>query len=445
MDPLLLSRLQFAITSLFHFLFVPLTLGLSILLAYMEWKYVKTGDETYRKMAKFWGRLFVVNFAIGVLTGITLEFQFGTNWSKYSEYVGDIFGSLLAIEALVAFFLESTFLAIWIFGWNKVSKKLHAWCITLVAIASNLSAYVILAANAWMQHPVGYEIRNGRAELTNFFEVFFQHTARIEFVHTVVGAYILAGFFVMGISAYHLLRKNHVEFFARSFRIAVTFALIFSIVEVIQGHINGTEVARNQPEKLAAFEALWETRQPAPQAMLIIPDEENERNIIEIGHIPMLLSFLAYNSTSAEVKGLKAFPKEDRPPVYLTYYPFRIMVGLGMLFPLLGFFGWLWRRRLSEHPRYLKIMLWAIPLPYIAIEMGWMVTEIGRQPWIVYKLIRTSEAVSPIDGTQVLITLISFIILYTILGVINFTTLARLARKGPEGVSALSSGKEMET
>lgn len=443
MDVLLLSRLQFAVASLFHFLFVPLTLGLSILVAAMEWKYVRTGDEEYRRMARFWGRLFTVNFAIGVLTGITLEFQFGTNWSRYSSYVGDIFGSLLAIEATVAFFLESSFLALWIFGWNRLSKKLHAWCITLVAIGSNVSAYWILVANSWMQHPVGYIIRNGRAELTDFLAVITQKAAVIQFLHTVSGSYILAGFFVMGVCAYHLLKKQHIEFFARSFRLVVGFTLFFTCFEVLQGHLNGTEVARRQPEKLAAFEALWETQKPAPQALLVIPDEKNERNLVEIGKIPHVLSFLAYNSTSAEVKGLHAFPSEERPPVYLTFFPFRIMVGLGFLFVLLALMGFLWRKKLRQRPRYLRLLTYVIPLPYIALEMGWMVTEVGRQPWIVYKLMKTSEAVSPIEGSQVLITLIAFILLYSALGLANLLLLARLARKGPEPLAGPSDEKRV--
>ena len=436
MDVLLLSRLQFAVATLFHFLFVPLTLGLSILVAVMEWKYVRSGDETYKRMAKFWGRLFIVNFAIGVVTGITLEFQFGTNWSRYSAYVGDIFGSLLAIEATLAFFLESTFLAVWIFGWKRVSKKLHAWSITLVAFASNLSAYWILVANSWMQHPVGYTIRNGRAELDNFLAIITQESAVAQFLHTVSGSYILAGFFVMGISAWHLLRKQHVDFFLKSFRIALVFALIFSCFEVLQGHVNGTLVAENQPAKLAAFEAQWETRTHAPQTIAILPDEKNERNIIEIGQIPSLLSILAYSSPKAEVKGLLDFPRDLRPPVNLTFHAFRIMVGLGMLFPLLTILGWIWRKKIIEKRIFLKILVWCIPLPYIALEMGWIVAEVGRQPWIVYGLMKTADAVSPIATSQVATTLIGFIILYSFLGIADFLLLAKLARKGPEPETA---------
>lgn len=431
MDVLMLSRLQFAVATFFHFLFVPLTLGLSILIAYMEWKYVRSGEEEYKRMVKFWGKLFIINFAIGVVTGITLEFQFGTNWSRYSEYVGDIFGSLLAIEATVAFFLESTFLGIWIFGWEKVSKKLHAWCITLVAIASNISAYWILAANAWMQHPVGYVERNGRAELTDFLAVITQGPAIMAFLHTVSAAFILSGFFVMGISAYHLLRKKNISFFTKSFRIALTFTLVFSVFEVVQGHFHGNMVAERQPAKLAAADAHWETTTHAPQALFSIPDEKNERNLVEFIKIPSLLSILAFNDPAAEVKGLKDFPVDERPPVLLTFISFRTMVGLGFLFPLLTLLGWLIRKKLLDYPLYLKVMLLAIPLPYIAIELGWMLAEVGRQPWIVYGIMKTADAVSPIARSQVLVSFVGFLVLYTILGVADFILLSKLARKGP--------------
>ncbi len=432
MDVLMLSRLQFAVATFFHFLFVPLTLGLSILIAYMEWKYVKSGEEEYKRMVKFWGKLFVVNFAIGVVTGITLEFQFGTNWSRYSEYVGDIFGSLLAIEATLAFFLESTFLAIWIFGWKKVSRKFHAWCITLVAIASNISAYWILAANAWMQHPVGYTVRNGRAELTDFLAVVTQGPAIMAFLHTISAAFILSGFFVMGVSAYHLLQKRNIAFFTKSFRIALTFALVFSVFEVVQGHVHGNMVAKRQPAKLAAADAHWETMTHAPQALFSIPDEKNELNLVEFIKIPSLLSILAFNDPAAEVKGLLDFPRDERPPVLLTFISFRTMVGLGFLFPLLAIIGWLVRKKLLDYPLYLKVMLLAIPLPYIAIELGWMLAEVGRQPWIVYGVMKTADAVSPVARSQVLISFFGFLILYSILGIADFILLRKMARRGPE-------------
>ena len=436
MDVLMLSRLQFAAATFFHFLFVPLTLGLSVLVAIMETIYVRTGNEEYRRMAKFWGKIFIINFAVGVVTGITLEFQFGTNWSRYSRYVGDIFGSLLAIEATLAFFLESTFLAVWIFGWNRLSPKLHAVCIWLVALASNLSAVWILIANAWMQHPVGYVLRNGRAELDNFLAVVFQPFAFQIFLHTVSGAYILAGFFVMGISAYHLLRRQHTEFFTKSFRLGLTFALIFSVAELVQGHYHAGEVAKIQPTKLAAMESFWETKAGAPQVLFAIPDEKNERNLLEFGRIPDCLSILAYHSPPATVKGLKDFPKEERPPVALTFVAFRLMVGLGVLFVVLTVWAWLKRHKLESSPGLLKVMLYAMPLPYIALQAGWIVTEVGRQPWIVYGLMKTSDAVSPIAVSQVGTTLVAFIAVYGLLGAVAFYLVSKHARRGPEPAPA---------
>ena len=432
MDVLMLSRLQFAMATMFHFIFVPLTLGLSILVAVMETKYVRTGDEMYKRMTKFWGKLFVINFVLGVVTGITLEFQFGTNWSRYSEYVGDIFGSLLAIEATMAFFLESTFLGAWIFGWNVLSPKMHAMCIWLVAIASNVSALWILIANAFMQHPVGYVIRNGRAELENFFTVIFNPFAWQQYVHTLSGAFTLAGFFIMGVSAYHLLKKQNIDFFTRSFKMGMVFALVFSVLVAVQGHHHAQEVTTIQPAKLAAMESLWETHEDgAPMYLLVVPDEKNEKNAIELFGIPGALSFLAHNSFTAPVQGLKDWPAEERPPVMLTFLSFRTMVGIGTLLPILCIWAFLRRNKLTETPRLLRAMLFAIPLPYIAIEAGWVVAEVGRQPWIVYGLMKTSEAVSPIVTSQVAFSLVALTLLYALLGAVDIYLLFKFAKKGP--------------
>lgn len=434
MDVVLLSRMQFAVATMFHFLFVPFTLGLSLMVAYMETRYVKTGDETYLRMTKFWGKLFLINFAVGVVTGITLEFQFGTNWSRYSAFVGDIFGSLLAIEATTSFFLESTLIGVWIFGWKKLSKKAHATVMWLIAFASTFSAVWILIANAWMQNPVGYTIRDGRAELVDFTAALMQKWAILKFIHTVSAAYVLSAFFIMGVSAYHLLKKQKIEFFTRSFRIALVFGLIFSLVVVIMGDLNGVVVAEKQPSKLAAMESLWETTTRAPVYLFALPDEENERNKIEIGAIPGMLSFLVRHDINAEIRGLKTYPKDERPPVLLTSFAFKGMVGLGLYFILATIIGFIKRNRLIDSPKYLKLMLLSIPLPYIACELGWMVTEVGRQPWIVYGLMKTSDAVSPIATSQVLTTLIAFIVLYGLLGVTGFYLIAKNALKGPENM-----------
>lgn len=430
MDTVLLSRLQFAITAAFHFIFVPLTLGLSILIAYMESKYVRTGDKDYLRMAKFWGRLFIINFALGVVTGITMEFQFGMNWAEYSRYVGDIFGSPLAIEATVAFFLESTFLGVWIFGWNRISPKLHALSIWLVAIATNLSALWILIANGWMQNPVGYVINNGRAEMVDFWAVVTNPYGLLKFAHTVISGWVVAGFFVLGISAYHLLRKNEVEFFKKSFKIGAIFALLSSILVAGVGDFHAKEVAHTQPTKLAAMESLWETTKDAPMYLLLIPDPKNEKNAVEAIGIPSMLSILAGKE---EIKGLKEFAPSERPPVMLTFVSFRLMVILGFLFIILSLWAVLKMKKPETSPLMLRILLWSIPLPYIAGQLGWIVAEVGRQPWIVYGLLRTTEAVSKsVEPSQVLASLIGFTLFYGTLGVIDIYLLAKFARKGPE-------------
>lgn len=436
MDVIMLSRLQFAVATMFHFIFVPLTLGLAVLIAIMETIYVRSGDEEYKRMAKFWGNIFLMNFVVGVVTGITLEFQFGTNWAGYSKYVGDIFGSLLAIEATTSFFLESTFIAVWLFGWKKLSPKLHAACIWLVAIASTGSAYWILVANSWMQHPVGYAIRGGRAELVDFWAVITQSFAILTFLHTVFAGYIVAAFFVMGISAYHLLRMSNTSFFTKSFRLALIFAVVFGVGEVIVGDLHGKHMATAQPTKLAAVEAVWETGRGLPFSMLVIPDQEGERNLVEAIQIPKFMSYLIYGDWNAEIKGLKEWPTEERPPVTLVFWSFRLMVGFGFLFALQALIGLLKWNRWEASPLYLKMMMYSIPLPYLASELGWLVTEMGRQPWIVYGVMKTSQSVSPIAGHQVAVSLVAFIVLYSLLGLAAFVLISKSARKGPEAKPA---------
>ncbi|WP_038056146.1 cytochrome ubiquinol oxidase subunit I [Thermodesulfobacterium hydrogeniphilum] len=427
-----LSRLQFATTAMFHFLFVPLTLGLSFLTAIYQTLWLKTGDEDYKRAARFWGKLFIINFGLGVVTGITLEFQFGTNWRHYSEFVGDVFGPLLAIEATMAFFLESVFIAIWWFGWNRLSPKITTLAIWLTTIGSNISALWILLANGWMQNPVGYVIKNGRAELASFWDVFTNSFGWLEFLHTVPAGYVLGGFFVLGISAYHLLKKNELTFFKKSFKVGAIWTLIWSISLLITGHFHGEEVAKKQPTKLAAMEAIWETKKGADFPLIAFPDEKKEKNVVEVLKIPGLVSFLSYNDFSAEIKGLKEWPKEERPPVVLTFWSFRIMVGLGLLFILLSIWAVIKRKNPENYPLLLRLLLINIPLPYIACEAGWIVTDVGRQPWIIYGLLKTNDAVSPISASQVGISFPAFIVVYSILGIICFWLIIKYARKGPE-------------
>lgn len=433
MDVVMLSRLQFAVTIFFHFIFVPLTLGLAIILAWMETRYVLSGDEFWKRQTKFWGKLFIINFTLGVVTGITQEFQFGTNWSRYSEYVGDIFGSLLAIEATVAFFLESTFIAVWYLGWNRVGKKLHCLCIWIVAIAGNISAFWIIMANGFMQHPVGYVINEaaGRAELANFADVVFNWFAWGQFVHTILGSWMLSGFFVLAVSAWHMLHKKQPEFFHRAFKMVAPYTLILALILAVSGDEQGKSVAAHQPVKLAAMEAHWHTATDAPFYLLVWPDEANDTNAIETLGIPGLLSWIAYGDSSAEVKGLLDYPATDRPPVDAVFWSFRGMVLLGGLFILLAIWATWQRKRQPPSKFLLKCLIWNIPLPYIAIMLGWAVAEMGRQPWIVYDLLRTSDAVSPIPGSSVGLSLICFTILYTVLGILDIYLLRKYAIQGP--------------
>lgn len=434
MDVVMLSRLQFAVAVFFHFVFVPLTLGLSVIIAWMETRYVRTGDEFWKKQTKFWGKLFVINFTLGVVTGITLEFQFGTNWSRYSEYVGDIFGSLLAIEATVAFFLESTFLAVWHFGWNRVGKKLHLASIWLVAIAGNISALWIILANGFMQNPVGYYINeaNNRAELSSFYDVVTNPYAWGMYAHTVIASWALGGFFVLGVSAWHLLRKSNTEFFSRSFRMVAPFTLIFVLLLALSGDQQGKTVAKYQPAKLAAMEAHWETQSNVPFYLLVWPDPENETNTVQAIGIPGLLSWIAFDDVNAEVKGLKAFAKEDRPPVMPVFLTFRTMVALAGIFLVLSAWAFFQRKKENPNPLLLRLLVYNIPLPYIGLMVGWAVTEIGRQPWIVYNLMRTTDAVSPIPADNVVISLAAFIGVYSLLGILDIYLLRKFAIKGPD-------------
>jgi len=443
MDVLTLSRLQFAVTSMFHFIFVPLTLGLSVLVAMMETRYVLTGNELYKRMAQFWGKLFLINFALGIVTGITLEFQFGMNWAEYSRYVGDIFGAPLAIEATVAFFLESVFIGVWAFGWNKVSRRVHLLSIWIVALATNLSGLWILLANGWMQHPVGYVLRNGRAEMVDFVALLTNPFGLLKFGHQIVSGYTVAGFFVMGISAWHLLRARNREFFKTSFGMAAAFALAASILVAVIGDFHAADVAKTQPAKFAAMEAVWESCTNAPLHLIAYPDEKNQCNLVTGLPIPGLLSFLAFHDQSATIKGLNSFPKEDRPPVLPVFLSFRLMVGLGSYFILVAAAALFLSRSgmLERYPLFLRLLVYSIPLPYIANQLGWIVSEVGRQPWIVYGIMRTSDAVSKsISVPQVVGSLIGFTLLYGLLGFVDIYLLAKFARKGPEEITLAAAG-----
>jgi cytochrome bd ubiquinol oxidase subunit I len=439
MLPLTLARLQFAITTVYHFFFVPLTLGLSILVAIMETMYVRTGDERWRRMTKFWGKLFLINFAMGVVTGIVQEFQFGMNWSEYSRYVGDIFGAPLAIEALLAFFLESTFLGVWIFGWDRLSKRLHAGVMWLVAIGSNLSALWILIANSWMQNPVGYTVVNGRAVMTDFGAVVTNPHVWLQWPHVFFAGLATAGFFVMGIAAYRLWRRDwDAESFQKAFRLASIAAVVGAVMVGVVGHQQAQAMVRSQPMKMAAAEALYDSEDPAGLSLLTITRPGTQDLLVDI-RIPYLLSLLSYNRLSGEVQGINQLQATYEaqygsgsyvPIVPITYWSFRAMVGAGVLMIILGAWGLILALRKRLAPGFfLRWVPLAIALPYLANTAGWLLTELGRQPWIVVGLMRTSEGVSvAVSTTEAALSLLAYTLVYAALIVANVYLLAKYAK-----------------
>lgn len=441
MSVLTLSQWQFAVTSVYHFFFVPLTLGLSVLVAIMETLYVRSGEEMYKRMTKFWGTLFLINFAMGVVTGIVMEFQFGMNWSEYSRFVGDIFGAPLAIEALLAFFLESVFLGVWIFGWDKLSKGAHLAAIWLVAVGANISALWILIANSFMQHPVGFALEGGRAVMNDFGALVTNPYLLTQFPHTVLSGFSTGAFFVLGISAFHLVRGSDPVFFRRSFQIASIFGILAIFLVILVGHSQGQRMMETQPMKMAAAEALWETENPASFSLFTIGNESELRDVWSI-RLPYMLSVLAYNQPSGEVKGIRNLQAEYEqmygpgsyvPSVITMYWSFRIMVGLGflmMLLALVALYPTL-RNRPVTSLKVLKFFPLAIALPYLANSSGWIFTEMGRQPWVVYGFMKTADAFSPnLTPGMVLTTLVVFTLVYALLIVADVYLLQKYARAG---------------
>ena len=447
MGALDLARWQFAITTVYHFLFVPITLGLSWLVAGMQTAWVRTGTEKWLWATKFFGKIFLINFAMGVVTGIVQEFQFGMNWSDYSRFVGDIFGAPLAIEGLLAFFLESTFLGLWIFGWDRLPKKLHLATIWLASLGTMLSAYFILAANSWMQHPVGYTFNEqaGRAELTDFGAVLTQNTAVIAFVHTLSASFMTAGSLVAGISLYLLLKDKGADIARATLRLGLVTTLVAAVAVVISGDIDGKIMTEQQPMKMAAAEALYETAQPAPFSLLTVGTLDGSEPVFAI-EVPGLLSFLATGSFSGEVQGINDLNKAYReefawtgldnfaPNIPLTYWTFRLMIGLGMAAAAWALWAlWAYRGQRRPTSRWAYRAAIVVPLlPLLAISFGWIFTEVGRQPWIVFGLMLTASGVSPVvSATQVWISLVGFTLLYAVLAVVEVGLIVRTVRQGP--------------
>jgi len=461
MEVLDASRWQFAVTTVYHFLFVPLTIGLSFLVAGFQTAWVRTGDERWLKLTKFYGKLFLINFAMGVVTGIVQEFQFGMNWSAYSRYVGDIFGAPLAIEGLLAFFLESTFLGLWIFGWDKLPKKIHLACIWIAAAGTALSAYFILAANSFMQWPVGYRLNatSGRAELTDFWATMSNKVALITFPHTLFGCFLTAGALVMAVALWHLYRSKTPKEDRPAFRSAVKMGAITTLVAMVgmfvTGDIQGKIMTETQPMKMAAAEALYDTEQPAAFYLFTIGTLDGTEEVYAL-KLPNLLSFLATGTFDGEVLGINDVqaqyeelygPGDYRPNIPLAYWSFRGMIGFGALAALIALWA-LWAIRKGREPtsRWLKWLVPFVPLfPLIGNSLGWIFTETGRQPWIVFSLLKTEDGVSPsVSIGEVMTSFAAFTILYGILAVVEVGLLLKYARAGLPDVTPVDNDSDSD-
>ncbi len=440
MDVITLSRLQFAITTIYHFLFVPLSIGLALFVAIIQTMYLRTDKVVYKRLAKFFGKLFMVSFSMGVVTGIVQEFHFGMNWSEYSRFMGDIFGAPLALEALTAFFLESIFLGVWIFGEKHLSKKLHCLSIWLVAFGSSLSAFWILVANSFMQNPVGYVIQNGRAEMTDFLAILTNPYLPGQYAHVVLSGVVTAGIVVVSVSAYKMLRGENVDTFKTAAKAGVIYSLIGVFLVMGSGHMQAQFIGKNVPMKTAAMEALWDTADPAPFTIVASIDPENKVNTSEI-QVPAVLSMMIYNTPSGEVKGINELQAQYNdqygwdnytPNVLLMFWGFRIMIGCGgaMLLLLLIAAFLLKKDMLQNSKCLLQLLVLMLPLPFIANTFGWILTEAGRQPWMVSGLQKVSDAVSRnISSAEVLTTLIGFTLIYAVLAVAALTVAVKFVHK----------------
>jgi cytochrome bd ubiquinol oxidase subunit I len=448
-DPTLISRWQFAFTVVYHYLFPQLTMGLALLLVILKTLYLRRGDETYNKAARFWGKIFAVTFVMGVVTGIPMEFQFGTNWAAFSAFAGDIIAQTLAMEGAFAFFLESAFLGIFLFGERRFGQRMHWFSALMILLGTWASGYFILATNSWMQNPVGYdEVAGGGVRIADYSAVLLNPWVFVQFAHNQGGAVVTAAFGMAGLGAYYLLANRH-ELYGRMFvRLGLITAVIASVWMLFpSGHVSSTEVAEKQPVALAAMEGQFRTERPAGLVVMGQPDLERERIDNPIV-IPRALSFLVYQNWNAEVKGLDAFPEKNWPDnIPLLYYSYHVMVGLGTIFIAITVIATflLWRRRLFESRWMLWILMLATPFPFIANTAGWLTAELGRQPWLAYGLLRTEEGVSPlVSSGNVLFTLIGFAGMYLIMGLLYFVLMVREVAHGPEAEQA-PSGESLTT
>ena len=439
-----LSRLQFATTTLYHYLFVPLTLGLAPFVAVLETLYWRSGNPIYRSMTRFFGSLLVINFAMGIVTGIVQEFQFGMNWSVFSRFVGDVFGAPLAMEGLLAFFLESTFLGLWLFGRDRLPRTIHMLTIWVFVAGTWASAYFIIVANSWMQHPVGYELDplTGNPVLTDIWAVLFQPFALWAYAHTILGGLVAASVFVFAVAAYHLKRRQHVEQMRWAWKSAIAMGLIAAMGQLIVGDILGVFVTQDQPMKIAAGEALWETEGPcASLGIIAIPDQEARENIWEIS-IPCMLSIVATNSLDGTVTGANELqaqyeeqfgPGDYTPNVWIAFYSFRLMMGFGLVGAAWMLIAW-WRTRRGRLPEgriFWAISIWIVFTPWLGNMFGWIFTENGRQPWVVYNMLKTEDAVSSISPSFLYLSLPVFFLLYGAFAIVEFILMRRYVIAGP--------------
>ncbi len=438
MDVEILARLQFALTIIFHYIYPPLSIGLGLCMVIIEGIYVKTGDERYKTIAKFWTKIFALTFAIGVATGIVMEFEFGTNWAAYSRYVGDVFGSALAAEGIFAFFLESGFLALLLFGWNRLSAKMHFFSTLMVCLGSHFSAVWIVVANSWMQTPAGYHIAgeglNARAEITSFWGMVFNPSSVERLAHVIVGTWLAGAFLVISVSAYYLLKRRHLDFAKTSLKVGLSVAFVSVILQAIAGDAAGRTIAKYQPMKLAALEGLFRTTKGAPFTILGIVNTEKEKVDYAI-QIPKLLSFLSFRDFDATVKGLESVPKKDWPKTAALFQLYRVMIGLWILMLLLALAGvYFWRKgTLFEKRWLLHCFAWSVLFPQIANQVGWICTEMGRYPWIVQDLLRISEGLSKsVVASQVLFSIIMFGVVYTFLFILFIYLLNEKIKHGPD-------------
>jgi cytochrome d ubiquinol oxidase subunit I len=434
MDAVLLARIQFGLTAGFHFLFPPTTFGLTFIILILESMYLRTRRVIYEQVSSFLIRLLGVVFALGVATGIVLEFAFGNNWAQYSRIVGDIFGAPLAAEGIFAFFLESSFLGILLFGRRRVSARAYWWSAFLVFFAAHLSGLWIIIANSWMQTPAGFKIEAGRAVLTNFLEAALNHSTLVRFFHTMLGGWMTGSLLAAGIAAWFLLKGRHQERARLLLKIGLILFVVSSLLQLFSGHSHSVQVAKTQPEKMAAFEALWKTQKGAPMSVFGLPDGGKEKTYLSV-RIPKLLSLLIYFDADAKVTGLDAFPRDERPPVFIPFASYHVMILLGALFGLIALVGivLLMRKKSAETRWFLRALVVAIPLPYLANEVGWIAAEVGRQPWAVYRVLRTADAASGIvPAGNILFSLIMFMLIYALIGTVGIGILIRMIRKGPD-------------